>query len=119
MRNRVFFPQTALDQWLVDMKIDMKGTDLTVLSDGSTYRLAEAVRVLREVTGAEDPHELVGLVKSRAYLEELGAEILESSMVLGDNAYDVAPGWLGAPLGTGSEGLSTEERLARHLSAAV
>jgi hypothetical protein len=36
-------------------------------------------------------------------LEEKGAEILESSLLLGDNAYDVVPGWLGEPVGTFDE----------------
>jgi hypothetical protein len=55
------------------------------------------VRVVAEVTGAEDANELVGKVKSLAYLQELGAEILEGSMLIGDNAYDVVPGFTALP----------------------
>ena len=51
-------------------------------------------------TGSPDSHELLGKVKSKAFLAELGAEILETSMILGDNAYDVVPGFVGAPIGT-------------------
>jgi hypothetical protein len=39
-------------------------------------------------------------VKSVNYLTELGAEILETSMILGENAYEVVPGFLGSPVGT-------------------
>lgn len=52
---------------------------------------------MAEVTGANDDHKLVGKVKPKSLLVELGAEILENSMILGDNAYDVVPGWAGEP----------------------
>src|ERR1700733_14899495 len=99
MRNRVFFPQGALDEWLGDGRVDLTGEDLLLRDAGRRYRIIEAVRIVREVTGAGDPHELLGRVKTRAFLNELGAEVLESSMVFGDNAYDVIPGFVGAPIG--------------------
>ncbi len=103
MRNRVFFPQGALDEWVGDNRVDIKGDDLLLKSEGRRYRIIEAVRIVREVTGADDPHELLGRVKTRAFLTELGAEMLESSLILGDNAYDVVQGFVGAPLGAFSE----------------
>lgn len=103
MRTRVFFPQTALDEWVSENRVDIKGEELTLKREGRRYRIIEAVRVLREVTGADDPHELLGRVKTRAFLMELGAELLEGSMILGDNAYDVIQGFIGAPTGSFSE----------------
>lgn len=97
MQNRVFFPQEALDAWIVAGHIDLGGSLLTVLPEGRAYRVVESVRVVREVTGQADPHEVVGKVRSRQFFEELGAEVLEGSMILGDNAYDVVQGWAGAP----------------------
>jgi hypothetical protein len=99
MKNRVFFPQLALDEWLGESRAELKGEDLLLRSEGRRYRIVEGVRVVREVTGADDPHELIGRVKSRAFLAELGAEVLEGSMILGDNAYDVVQGFVGAPIG--------------------
>ncbi len=99
MENRVFFPQAALDEWIVSGSVELQGGELTVMSAGRQYRLAEAVHVLRDVSGTGDTHELVGLVKARAYLEQLGAELVETSMLIGDSAYDVEPGWLGIPSG--------------------
>jgi len=55
----------------------------------------EVVHIVAEVTGSPDPHGFLGKVKSKADLVALGAEILEGSMILGDNAYDVVPGWAG------------------------
>jgi len=103
MRNRVFFPQTALDVWLGDGTVDLRGDELTIAAEGRRYRLTESVRIVNEVTGSADANDLVGRVKAKAALEERGAELLESSLLLGDNAYDVVPGWLGEPVGTFDE----------------
>ncbi len=73
------------------------------------YRVAEAVRILGEVTGGLDTYELVGKVKSISFVTELGAEVFDTSMVLGDLAYEVVPGFLGAPIGT----------LAQHRAASI
>lgn len=97
MQNRIFFPQEALDEAIVDGRIELSGGELTIVSEKRVYRVAEAVRVLSEVTGSEDANELVGKVKSVAFLQELGAELLETSMLIGDNAYDVVPGFSGFP----------------------
>jgi hypothetical protein len=107
MRNRIFFPQGALDEWVGDNRVDIKGEDLTLKGEGRRYRIIEAVHIVREVSGADDPHELLGRVKTRAFLTELGAEVLESSMILGDNAYDVVQGFVGAPIGSFNEHLKT------------
>lgn len=100
MRNRVFFPQVALDEWVADDRVDLSSDELLIRAENRKFRIVEAVRVLREVTDSSDPHELVGKVKSRAFLAELGAEILEGSMIIGDNAYDIIPGFAGAPIGS-------------------
>jgi hypothetical protein len=103
MRNRVFFPQAALDQWLADDRVDLKNDELSIKGEARRFRIIEAVRVLREVTGSDDPHELLGRVKSYAFLNELGAELMERSMIIGENAYDVIPGFVGAPTSTFDE----------------
>jgi len=97
VQNRIFFPQAALDQWVVEGLVDLAGNQLTIVGENRQYRIAEAVHVLREVSGTPDANDIVGKVKSRIFFEELGAEILEGSMIIGENAYDVKTGWLGAP----------------------
>ena len=54
MKNRVFFPQAALDQWLGDGTVDLRGDELTIAAEGRRYRLTESVRILNEVTGGAD-----------------------------------------------------------------
>jgi hypothetical protein len=100
MKNRVFFPQEALDSWVADDRVDLAADELTIRAENRRFRVVEAVRVMREVTDGNDPNELIGKVKSLAYLGELGAEIMEGSMILGENAYDIIPGFAGAPVGT-------------------
>jgi len=102
-KNRVFFPQEALDRWLRDGQVELAGSELTIRARRRRYRLVEAARVLAEVSGQPDPHELIARVKTVAFLTELGAELLGQSMVIGDNAYEVVPGWLGSPIGSFTE----------------
>jgi hypothetical protein len=102
-RSRVFFPQEALDQWLSRNQVELTGTELTLKAERRRYRIVEAARILREVSGLEDAHEIVGKVKSVNFLTELGAELLGSSMILGDNAYEIVPGFVGSPLGDFAE----------------
>ena len=111
MQNRVFFPQAAVDQWGIDGKIDLVGGDLILVKEGRKYKVEEAVRIVAEVTGANEEHKIVGKVKPKRALDEIGAEILENSMILGDNAYDVVPGWMGAATTTFSEHLNSAERM--------
>ena len=97
MDNRIFFPHNAIDQWIVDGTIDLTATELILLAEGRRYKVVEAVHVVTEVTGANDSHQIIGKVKPKAALDEIGAEIVETSMIIGDNAYDVIPGWMGSP----------------------
>lgn len=100
MENRIFFPQEALDTWIVDGTVELNGGILTIVAEGRRYELQEAVHVVREVSGGGDEPKLVGKARTRAALEKLGAELVETSMLLGDAAYDVIPGWVGSPVGT-------------------
>ncbi|RYZ06023.1 MAG: hypothetical protein EOO73_17915 [Myxococcales bacterium] len=99
-KNRVFFPQEALDDWLLDGKVEIAGSELTIPTERRRYRLVEAVRVISEEATHSDPDELVGKVKTVPFLTELGAELLGDSMVLGENAYRVVAGWMATPVGT-------------------
>ena len=111
MQNRVFFPQLAIDTWGIDGKIDLSGTELIVVSEGRKFKVIECVYVVAEVTGANDPHGILGKVRPKAVLDELGAEILENSMILGDNAYDVIPGWAGTATTPFADHLLSPERM--------
>ena len=102
-KNRVFFPQEALDRWLVNGEVELSQGLLTIKTERRRFRLVEAARVMAEVSGLPDPHEVMGKVKTVGFLSELGASLLGESMVIADNAYEVVPGWLGSPVGTFAE----------------
>jgi hypothetical protein len=108
--NRVFFPQQVLDQWLSGGEVDLRGTELTIMDEQRRYAIAEAFYIVREVSGSPDPNNLVGRVKPKELLEKNGAELFDTSILLGENAYDVVPGWLGAPIGTFEEHLANPSR---------
>lgn len=110
VQNRIFFPQDALDRWLASGDIEVSGNELTIVAEARRYRIAEGARIVREVTGSPDQNDLVGKVKSKRFLEELGAELLETSMIIGDNGYDVLPGWLGSPATPWSDHVASPER---------
>jgi hypothetical protein len=129
LENRIFFPQVVLDEWIVEGTAELQDGELTLVPAGRKYRLAEAVHVVRDASGGGDA-QLVGRVKARVYLEQLGAEIVETSMLLGEAAYDVEPGWIGvpavpfadyaassAPRGRGAGEPKSDEELLARLSA--
>ena len=126
MRNRVFFPQQALDGWVSEGRVEVSGRELTIRAENRRYQIVDAIRVLREVTHGQDQYDIVGQVKSVNFLMELGAELLGTSMILGESAYDVVPGFLGTPMGSFEDHRaatadaeaatqSDEELLARYL----
>lgn len=111
MQNRVFFPQLVVDEWSIEGKIDLTANEIIILADGRRYKVEDAVHIIAEVTGANEEHKLVGKVKPRRALDEIGAEILENSMILGDNAYDIMPGWTGFATTPFADHLLSPERM--------
>ncbi len=97
-KNQVFFPQETLDGWVLSGAAELSENELWVPAERRRFRLVEAVRVVSEVTGMPDAFEIVGTVRTAHYVFELGAEMLGASMVIGENAYEVVLGWLGAVL---------------------
>ena len=117
-KTRMFFPQTLVDRWVTTGEAALSGSELHVRREGTRYRLIEAVRVLREVTGTPDRFDVSGKVKTVGFVTELGAEVLGDSMVIGDNAFETVIGWLGTPLPADRRAPapgSDEELLARFL----
>jgi hypothetical protein len=93
----LFVTQPMLDSWAEQGRIELAGDVMTLLRGegrGRTYALEPAVRFLRVVGAEGDPNALVSKVKPVAQLRGLGAEQVADSVVLGDVAYDVEPGFL-------------------------
>jgi hypothetical protein len=95
--NRVFFPQAALDDWIVDGRVELSEGELRIFGEGRRFKLIEAIHVLREVSGLADERDWIGRVRPREFFAAEGAEIVQTSMLAGELAYDVELGWLGFP----------------------
>lgn len=133
--NRLFVSVALLDHWVEHGYVELLGDAIRLPRAAASFVIEEAVRVVGEVSGGGDLHELTNRVRSVRELRALGAEIVDRAMVMTDLAYDVVPGFLisvtGAPVSTAetaalfwSEGESVrdpeaprsdEELLARYL----
>lgn len=74
------------------------GDRMTLTELNRSFSMTPAVCFVAPNGTTEDPHDLVGRVKSKPQLEAMGAEQLSNSVIYGDTAYDVIDGFLGEPL---------------------
>ena len=91
----VFIAQATLQQWADAGKVRLEDTLLTLLKEQREVNLTPAVRFTKVVGGEEDPHGLMGKVKTTVQLDELKAEHYMDSVICGDVAYEVVEGFLG------------------------
>jgi hypothetical protein len=93
----LFVSQALLDTWASQGRIALDGQSISVLSgegQGRRYALEPAVRFLGVAGGGGDTHQLVARVKTLDQVRELGGESMADSVVLGEIAYEVEPGFL-------------------------
>lgn len=93
----LFVSQALLDTWASQGRVDLDARGLALLSgegQGRRYALEPAARFLRVAGGGEDGQRLLARVKTLAQIRELGGEALADSVVVGEVAYDVEPGYL-------------------------
>jgi len=62
------------------------------------FAMKPAVHFVRAAGQDHDPNDLIGRVKSKETLEEMGAEQMASSVIYKDTAYDIIDGFIGEPL---------------------
>ncbi len=96
--NRLFWPQELLDEWVLDEKAVIEGDMLSLTKEKQRFNLRQAVLFQTDVGDGADAHGLVGRVKEMAILEEMHAEHYMDSVLVGDSAYKVVPGYTGEPL---------------------
>ena len=108
--TKLFLPHATLEEWALDERADVRDDRLSVTHESGRFPVEPAVHFLSLVAG-EDVHRLVGTVKTASQLERLGAEHLEDSVVLGDAAFEVAPGYV-TTLPDEASGASAEDDLS-------
>lgn len=107
--SRIFLSQEALDSWIGEGRADIQGDVLVDKVGERRFQLREGVRFLSEVSGGDDREALVGRVKDLVQLAEMGGEYLSDSVVLGELAYEVQPGFVGRPLSQTLRAETTKE----------
>jgi hypothetical protein len=90
---RLFLPQTTLEEWALADKADLRDGKLVLAGDGGAWPVESAVHFVKLVAG-NDLQKLVSRVKTDSQLAHLGCERLEDSVVLGETAYQVVPGYV-------------------------
>lgn len=118
--HRVFVSQETLDAWLEGGRVLVEGDVMTLRPEGQRFRLATAFHFLREVADGGDEQNLVGKVKDLEQLTAIGGEHCSDSVVLGENAYEIVEGFLGAPIHeAASEGVARGSSLESAAAAAL
>ncbi len=98
----LFISQEWVDVSNMEDKVTLDGEQMVIKADGKAYRLTPAVRFLKVEGGDADAHQLLGKVKTTKALEAMDAETMAESVLLGDTAYRVQPGFSALYTGTDS-----------------
>ena len=93
MADYLFVPQSVLDKWSEQGRIQVDGNVLTILGEGKNFALTSAVRFMKMEAG-EDTAGLLQKVKTTDALKQMGAEHYMESVILGECAYQVQQGFL-------------------------
>jgi hypothetical protein len=96
--SRLFISVERLDSWSAEGRASLEGDRMTLTELGRSFAMKPAVHFLRAVGQDHDPNDLIGRVKSKQSLDEMGADQMESSVIYKDTAYDVIDGFIGEPL---------------------
>jgi hypothetical protein len=93
MADYLFVPQSVLDRWSEQGRIQVDGNVLTILGEHKSFALTSAVRFIKMEAG-EDNAGLLAKVKTTDALKQMGAEHYMESVILGESAYQVQQGFL-------------------------
>jgi hypothetical protein len=99
MTAKVFISQGAIDSWVSSDQAEIAGNLLSFRGHPGALQLVPASLFRRISAGKDDPHTLVGKVLDEEAILALGGETYMSSVLMGETAYDVEPGFLGVPSG--------------------
>jgi len=93
MADYLFVPQSVLDKWSEQGRIQVDGNVLTILGENKNFALTTAVRFIKMEAG-DDTARLLQKVKTTDALKQMGAEHYMESVILGECAYQVQQGFL-------------------------
>jgi len=88
-----FLPQAMLDSWVDQGKVDVIADHLIDQASKSQFPMREALHFVKLESGGDLKH-LLHKVKSIEAIRAIGAEHYMTSVILGDDVYQVEVGWL-------------------------
>lgn len=88
-----FLPQSTLDAWVDEGKVDLRPDRVVELATRAEFPAREALRFVKLESGA-DTAGLLHKVKPLAQVKALGAEYCLTSVILDETVYEVVPGWI-------------------------
>lgn len=97
--QRIFIAQARVDQWEAQQKVYLQGDFIRMVAYAELAMYISPAVFFERVDGSDtDPYDIVGSVKTSEELASMGADHYESSVVLGDHAYSVSPGFVAMPV---------------------
>src|SRR5207245_9790988 len=93
MADYLFVPQSVLDKWSEQGRIEVDGNVLTILGEQKSFALTSAVRFIKMEAG-EDNAGLLAKVKFTDAMKQMGAEHYREYVILRQSAYQVQQGLL-------------------------
>src|ERR1051325_4951643 len=96
--SRLFISVERLDNWTIEGPASLEGDRMTLTELNRSFAMKPAVHFLRSAGSDGDPHDLVGRVKSKEVLDEMGADSCKRSGIYKDTPYDVIEGLSGEPI---------------------
>jgi hypothetical protein len=92
---RLFISQERLDEWTADNKATLSEDQLTLNELGRVFVVEPAVRFMSVAGNEPDPNDFLNRVKTEEELTLLGADLYMTSVIHGETAYEVQPGFVG------------------------
>lgn len=96
--SRLFISIDRLEAWSAEGRASLDGDKMTLTELKRSFLMKPAVHFIKATGQDHDPHDLIGRVKSKLALEEMGAEQFASSVIFNDTAYEIVDGFIGEPL---------------------
>jgi len=93
---RIFIAQSRIDTWLSSGRIHIEQNTMRVpAGDGAFSLVMEGAVFVERIDGGDpDVNKLAGKVKTASEVAAAKGEIYDTSLVLGDYAYTVKPGFV-------------------------
>ncbi|MCX7943390.1 MAG: hypothetical protein N2746_02640 [Deltaproteobacteria bacterium] len=91
----IFISQEQMEKYVNDGVADINGNDI-VLRLEKTYigNLEEAYYFLRNVVNPSDPRGMINRVFTKGEIKDLNADIMQNSVIIGEDVYDVEEGFV-------------------------